>query len=463
MKNSEYWEKRLANEVWNQYNSLEEKNMAILNMYQKAEKDIVAEIAKLESRGRDLTRSQKYRINHLNSLKSEINKICDQIGEDVEHLTKQGVFDAIKNNQENIIKVLESSFSKPGQKAMEQMLNTPWHGSYFSERLWSDTGKLANELNDIVKRGITQGRTIAEMSFQLSNRLNKSMNDTHRLVRTETINTLNRSSLDGYKKSDVKYIRWWAAQDERECDECGANHGKIYPIDKAPNLPCHPGCRCTWLPVFDDELNKEELRMLDTTGNELYNYVKSSKIESVKSNEELKKIFTYKDKFGREHNPFDKSFNSFSIDVQKEVCEGILYVQKNYNLDDLPILFNKKNMKAWGKITTNAQGVLKIELADKLNKNMKEVFPTTIHELIHFINHRNLDISMKIVKKAKINLKLNKKEYNKFVYELIASNDYIYLNSSSELLSFSIEREATGKGNKLSKEIDRILREELKK
>lgn len=262
MKNSEYWEKRLANEVWNQYNSLEEKNMAILNMYQKAEKDIIAEIAKLKSRGRDLTRSQKYRINHLNSLKSEINKICDQIGEDVEHLTKQGVFDAIKNNQENIGKILESSFSKPGQKAMEQMLNTPWHGSYFSERLWSDTGKLANELNDIVKRGITQGKTIAEMSFQLSNRLNKSMNDTHRLVRTETINTLNRSSLDGYRKSDVRYIRWWAAQDERECEICGANHDRIYPIDKAPILPCHPNCRCTYIPVLEDELTGEELMNL---------------------------------------------------------------------------------------------------------------------------------------------------------------------------------------------------------
>lgn len=461
--NSEYWEKRLADVVWNSYNTLEEQNIALLDHYNKTMNKIRAELVKIEEQ-KTLTRSDKYRVQHLKSIQEQILKECEKLGDSVEN----DMIGNVSKMMQNIYKAAFSNisndkFSRLSKNTCKDIINTPWKGSSFSERLWNNTGKLANELNDILASGITEGKTIAEMAFQLSNRMHSDMNICHRLVRTETINSLNRASMRGMMDAGVGYVRWWAAQDERECDECGANHGKIYPIDRAPNLPCHPGCRCTWLPVLDDELNKEELRMLDTTGNELYNYVKSSKIESVKSNEELKKIFTYKDKFGREHNPFDKSFNTFSIDVQKEICEGILYVQKNYNLDDLPVLFNKKNMKAWGKITTNDQGVLKIELADKLNRNMKEVFPTIIHELIHFINHRNLDISMEIVKKAKINLKLNKKEYSKYVYELIASNDYSYLNSSSELLSFSIEREATGKGNKLSKEIDRILREELKK
>lgn len=312
--NSAYWGDRLANEIWTQYNSLEEKNMTILNMYRDAEKDIIAEVAKLEARGNNLTRSQKYRINHLESLKKEIRKICEDIGDNVESSAKKGLFDAIKKNQENISSVLETTFSKPNQKAMEQMLNTPWHGSYFSQRLWKDTGKLANELNDIVKRGVTEGKTIAEMSFQLSNRLHASMNDVHRLVRTETINTLNRSTLDGYKKSGVNYIRWWAAEDERKCETCGANHGKIFPIDKAPVLPCHPNCRCTYIPVFDDELLDEDLTVINANSDDkLYNNVRWEDIK--KYDDELSKMQSIK--YFKEDCQIDfKDSKKYPIDVK---------------------------------------------------------------------------------------------------------------------------------------------------
>lgn len=461
MKNSEYWEDRIANEVWAKYNSLEEKNAAILNMYRDAEKNMIAEISKLESRGGDLSRSQKYRINHLKSLKNEINAICEKVGSDIEYLAKKGIYDAIENNQKNISDLLEAHFSKPSSKDMEQMLNTPWHGSFFSERLWGDTGKLANEVNDIIKKGITQGKTIAEMSFQLSNRLNKSMNYAHTLVRTETMNTLNRSSKDGYKKSGVKYVRWWAAQDERECDECGGNHGKLYPIESAPNLPCHTGCRCTWLPVLDDELN-EYYRLIGSDGNSLYNYAKSDKIESVKNSDELKELFSYKDKFGRLKEAFNSSFDNLNFNTQKEVCEGILYMQEIYNIKSLPTISSNK-MKEWGKLVVDQDGTLEIVLADKINKSVEEAFPTIIHELTHYINRTNSNLSDDIATKAKKSLKLTKKEYEKSVFELICSMDLQYLNNKSELLSYAIEREATNKGNPLSKEISRILRKELKK
>ena len=44
MKNSEYWEKRIAEEVWKTYNSLEDRNKALLDMYKKACEDIQKEL-----------------------------------------------------------------------------------------------------------------------------------------------------------------------------------------------------------------------------------------------------------------------------------------------------------------------------------------------------------------------------------------------------------------------------------
>lgn len=69
----------------------------------------------------------------------------------------------------------------------------------------------------------------------------------------------------------VTKVQWWAAEDERTCETCGANHEKEYDIDKAPILPCHPGCRCTWLPVIDDGLKKIDILDVNSSANKQKN------------------------------------------------------------------------------------------------------------------------------------------------------------------------------------------------
>ncbi|WP_199485698.1 minor capsid protein [Absiella sp. AM54-8XD] len=152
-----------------------------------------------------------------------------------------------------------ADFDELNKGEMEQMLRSPWHGSFFSERLWNDMGKLERNLNGIINDGVSTGKTATEMAVQLSNIMNKTFNETHRLVRTETINYMNRSALRGYKDADVTKVQWWAAEDERTCEICGSNHERTWDIDKAPVLPCHPGCRCTWLPIIEENKPQELL------------------------------------------------------------------------------------------------------------------------------------------------------------------------------------------------------------
>lgn len=271
MKNSEYWEERLAKAVWNSYNTLEEENIALLDHYSKTMNSIRSELMKLDEL-KELTRSEKYRREHLKLLQDQIIRECEKLGENVEKEMIENVSKQMQNiHKTAFTNISNEKFSKLSKNACKDIINTPWQGSSFSQRLWKNTGKLANELNDILSVGITKGKTIAEMAFQLSSRMNKDMNICHRLVRTETINSLNRASMRGLIDAGVKYVRWWAAEDERTCKTCGANHGKPDRIDKAPNLPCHPGCRCTWLPVFEDELTKEDRLSLEQIEEKDYN------------------------------------------------------------------------------------------------------------------------------------------------------------------------------------------------
>lgn len=251
-QNSEYWEKRIANETWRIYNSVEKQNADLLEMYDRADKSIRVELYALmeKAESEDLTRTEAYKKAHLRELQKKIEKECEFLGDQIEKKAVARMTEAGQEVRKNVMESLGvEDFDLLPKKTMEQMLRQPWHGSFFQKRLWGDTGKLVKSLDDILVNGITQGKTATEMAVQLSNTMQKSFNTAHRLVRTETINAMNRASIRGYKDAGIKKVQWWAAEDERTCPECGKNHGATYDIGKEPNLPAHPGCRCTWIPV----------------------------------------------------------------------------------------------------------------------------------------------------------------------------------------------------------------------
>lgn len=259
-QNSEYWENRIAKETWRTYNNVEEQNRDLLRMYEKTSSSIKRELYALAEEAEktgELTRTQQYRFNKLLGQQGAIFQEIEKLGTSIEKSQTSRMKTAGRAVYKNVMESLGiDNFSFPNKKEMEQMLRSPWHGSFFSERLWNDMGVLERNMNGVINNFIATGKTVTETAVQLSNVMQKSFNVAHRLVRTETINYMNRSALRGYKDAGVKKVQWWAAEDERTCEICGANHEKEYDIDKAPILPCHPGCRCTWLPVLDDETPK---------------------------------------------------------------------------------------------------------------------------------------------------------------------------------------------------------------
>lgn len=255
IKDSSYWEGRVAKNTWKTYNSLEERNRQLLEMYQEAGQNISDELYKIIEKingGREISLSDMHKFNRLEKLQKNFEGIIKELGEQTESFARNNMREGFKEVYQTTSKAISSEkFTAPNKAMMDELLDRPWLGDTFSTRLWKNTSVLASNLNERLVAGLQQGKTIAEISIGLANDMMQGFNFTHRLVRTETMHYLNNSALRSYRDRGITHVQVWAAEDERTCTHCMRYHGKIYPIDKAPILPVHANCRCTILPVVD--------------------------------------------------------------------------------------------------------------------------------------------------------------------------------------------------------------------
>jgi SPP1 gp7 family putative phage head morphogenesis protein len=65
------------------------------------------------------------------------------------------------------------------------------------------------------------------------------------IARTEVLRAHNMGRLKFHERVGVQKLEWMAMNDERTCPVCGPLDGKTFPLDKFPQQPAHPYCRCT--------------------------------------------------------------------------------------------------------------------------------------------------------------------------------------------------------------------------
>lgn len=51
----------------------------------------------------------------------------------------------------------------------------------------------------------------------------------------------------------------WADEDERRCEQCGKLHKKRYKVTEDAPIPAHPRCRCTIIPIIENDKSVEFL------------------------------------------------------------------------------------------------------------------------------------------------------------------------------------------------------------
>ena len=203
------------------------------------------------------TLSAKSRMSHLDSLRVQVDMEMVKLIFGVEDSAKNTLTSVYRDTFIEVTKDLGINAIVSRDK-IKAVLDRPWSGANFSERLWSNTDKLAQTVKQEIVNGMIQGINLQTMTKRVSERFETAKkNDVERLLRTEVNYTLNQATLDGYKEAGIEKYEFSATLDSRTSQICSELNGEIFEIKKiAVGLnypPMHPRCRSTTIPIVDYE------------------------------------------------------------------------------------------------------------------------------------------------------------------------------------------------------------------
>ena len=140
---------------------------------------------------------------------------------------------------------------------IKQFVDTPWcNGKNFSSRIWEDTQKLAQYLNQDIAQGFARGDSYERLVQRLKSRFEKvNSRDAYRLIYTEGTYVMAESSMQPFTK-DFSQYRISTVGDSKVCPICRAMSEQVFEIsEREPGVnfpPFHPWCRCTFEIVVND-------------------------------------------------------------------------------------------------------------------------------------------------------------------------------------------------------------------
>ena len=242
LKGDEYkvWKKDL-HDYMNEYNKL-------LKTAPLEAKKLYLEIETLAARSR---------MSHLDSLRAQVDMELIKVSTGIDETAKNTLTSIYRDTYTEVTKDLGINAIVSRDK-IKAVLDRPWSGANFSERIWSNTDKLAQTVKQEIVNGMIQGINLQTMTKRVSERFETAKkNDVERLLRTEVNYTLNQATLDGYKEAGIEKYEFSATLDSRTSQICSELNGEIFEIKKiAVGLnypPMHPRCRSTTIPIIDYE------------------------------------------------------------------------------------------------------------------------------------------------------------------------------------------------------------------
>ena len=143
--------------------------------------------------------------------------------------------------------VPKSKITELPNRYVEAALNSRWEGKNFSSRIWDNTDKLAERLQELFTAKELSEMSEREIIKQIEDEFNTSRFNASRLIRTEANYFYSKIKLDSWKKRGVKQYQLIAVLDSRTSKICRAINNKIFNVSDAvigKNVPpLHPFCR----------------------------------------------------------------------------------------------------------------------------------------------------------------------------------------------------------------------------
>jgi len=242
----------------------------------KAADDVAAEVRRFGEKAA-LKPWQQMRLAILKDLQAEVDRIAGELNATWKVGVRTNVEGALTLGIEDGLGQLEAMRAPDFQDPSDVTRNALVKRSFatidraavdflanYQVQLLGDVGtELASSIQRTVTQGVLAGKSIPEVARDIGGvvkdkeafrQAGKTVFKTAQqratlIARTETLRAHNEGRKAFYKEAGVEKVQWLTADDERTCPECAPLNGKVFPIGEAPELPRHPGCRCTWSSV----------------------------------------------------------------------------------------------------------------------------------------------------------------------------------------------------------------------
>lgn len=148
------------------------------------------------------------------------------------------------------------NFYSINDNIVKTFVGVAWcNGENFSERIWNDTQKVANYINQDMAQAFARGDAYKRISRDLQRRFGTNYTNAYRLVFTEGTYVMAESSIKPFEE-DFEQYEYSPILDGKTCPICRALAGKVFLIsERQPGVnfpPMHPWCRCSWEPYVED-------------------------------------------------------------------------------------------------------------------------------------------------------------------------------------------------------------------
>ncbi|HHD7897571.1 TPA: minor capsid protein [Enterococcus faecalis] len=188
-------------------------------------------------------------------LEKQTEFYIDVIHESYREATAESVIRQAKENAKNglVIEVWNKKgyqFKELSTRYTKNILDSHWHGSNYSKRLWSDTEALATRLEALFTVESMTGMSEFEIAKTIAREFDRSIGVARRLIRTEANYMSNQAKLKAWQNRGIKYYMLVAVLDLKTSKICKNKDHKVYLVSKAvvngangTYPPFHPWCR----------------------------------------------------------------------------------------------------------------------------------------------------------------------------------------------------------------------------
>lgn len=260
MSNS-YWQDRSAEQLaFVSGKSQKEINKQLIKYYRTASTktiqsfvDTYTKLLETVGAGKNPTPADLYNLDKYWKAQAQLKQELQRLGDREIALLNDKFVKQYKAIYEAISLPSGASFATLDETIVKQLINSTWcaDGKNWSQRIWGNTNKLAQTLDEELVNCVLTGKKPTELKNMLQERFNVSYSSADMLVRTETAHIQTQAAENRYRDAGITQVQFWAAPDERTCEVCGELHEQIFPIG-TQLVPAHPNCRCALLPVVED-------------------------------------------------------------------------------------------------------------------------------------------------------------------------------------------------------------------